>query len=724
MKRFYPVFFLFCLLGDVVADELTPTLPTLWPVDCAYCRPYRAPPPICFTEEDTIQIDLRNPVYEDGVLLTDQGGVLTAPRLRIQAQKILYTKQTETEEPIHSVICEGKVLLDYDQWTLNGERFYFDFLTQTGYLTCGKTAKPPWYVGGETIILTPEGNLVVLDGYLTTSEEKGNPDPLLRSARICLTPDEILTAEMIRLQIGRVPLFAFPKFQYDLKNIETSPFGVGFAWGGFTGSQFSLLYRLLSLGDLEGKARLDAFMSQGIGFGIDTVYNPADRPTKLYTRNYVASDIALDDRKRRTRYRFDGVYSDCIKGVEVDGKYDFVSDGQMAADYQRESFDLLTAGPTQFSLRRQEPYWIANLFTRVRVNDFQSVNQELPTFQLHWHPFTFRQTGIIAENTFKISYLDYVFSDEVEEGRDFSAGRIAIEPHFYRPFLFDAFTVTPEAGLIGIGYTDSPGGKSAGQLLGDFGVRLETALTKTAASWKHVVEPYLHYHYLTHPKVATDDHYIFTIQDGYDRLNLLRCGLRNSLFVKAPCGIERPLWIDLWTQAYFDTPTVPTSIPKGYLNIEWTPYAKLFFGFEGGWNFAHNQIDFANTRAAWTVTDHLAFAAEYRHRSRYDWRKADFYNFILESVRSEEALLASPLSDRSDTLLFRTFLRLSPDVSLKLSCRYGWNRPKQNNYFEWLGELVTILYDHWRFTFSYEQNENDHRFEMSLKLNPGPPLKR
>ena len=512
------MFFLFLLLlfSPLYGDELTIDPPIIWEAGCLPCD-LPIEPSIC-EWEDNIIVDLFDPTYEDGVLTTENGGVLTAPDLRIQAQKITYIKKMEGEVPIFTVACEGNLLIDYKKWALVGDSFYYDFNTHRGFLINGRTAAPPWFLGGREILLMEEGDLIILDGFITTSEGEVE-DVVLRSPRICLSADRVITATHVNVRVNQVPIFWLPKLELDLKNIGRSPFAVKFGWGGFLGSYISVLYHFLSWGDLKATARLDAFFGKGVGLGIETAYCPAYRPTQFYTRNYYANDIPLDDPKKRDRYRFQGTYYDRIYGVTVDGMYDFVSDAEMAADYTTKDFDLKTARRTQLEFRRKERTWLASLFTRVRVNDFQSVNQELPSFRMNWHTFEIPSTGIMVENTFKASYLDYVFSEDVREATDFSSTRIATHPFLYRPFFFGPFTATPEAGLIGIAYSNGPEGGARGLALGEFGVKLESNLTKCSGWWKHVIEPYVHYSYLTHPTVDPDHHFIFTINDGWERLN-------------------------------------------------------------------------------------------------------------------------------------------------------------------------------------------------------------
>jgi len=376
--------FLLLLFSPLLAEEeLFTDPPRIWKTACRPCRPFDTS--LCEIEENVV-VDLRDPRYEDGVLSTDQGGVLTAPNFRVQAEHLIYTRNLEGDPPVFTIQCEGNLLIDYKQWVLVGDYLYYDFITHTGFLINGRTASPPWYVGGDEILLLNSGDLIAVNGYLTTSEG-GVADVVVRSPRITLTPNGIVTANNLNFWVKKLPVFWFPKMKLDLENRGRSPFAVKFGWGGFMGSHLSLLYRFLSWGDLKGIARIDGFFGHGLGGGIETRYNPKCKPTEFYTRSYYAHDISIDDPKKRDRYRLQGTFYDCIQGVSVNGMYDYVSDAEMASDFQIQDFDLPTAERTQLELRRQENSWIANLFTRVRLNDFQSVNQELPAFAFHLHPF-------------------------------------------------------------------------------------------------------------------------------------------------------------------------------------------------------------------------------------------------------------------------------------------------------------------------------------------------
>ena len=725
-----------CILAvscPLLADELTTDPAQPWSVECFPCDAGRYPPLREIVEiENQVVVDLTNPIYEDGILSTHEGGVLRAPDLRVQAKHIIYVRNLEANPPEFSLYCEGDLLIDYRDKALVGQCFYYDFITHSGMLINGRTASPPWYVGGKQIYFHPDQELVIYDGYISTDE---GPDKnvLVTSPRITVNRNRIMTAQHINFRIKGVPLFWFPKFNLDLKSIGESPLAVKFGWGGFLGTHLSLRYRFLTLGEFYGFLRLSGYFGRGLGGGIETEYNPRNSSTEFYTRNYYAHDLSINDPEKRDRYRYEGSYFTCLgDDLTVKATYDFVSDGNMAADYATEDFDLKTAGKTQLEIRKNACNWIAALYARIRVNDFQSINQELPTLTYTWRPFEFGTTGIIFENFIRASYLDYRFSDDVQNAKDFHSTRFSVAPRIYRPFCLGAVTFTPEASLIGIAYGNSHGGSGIGQAVGDFGATIETSLSRCLGGIKHVVKPYLLYHYLTPPKVPLGLPYIFTMHDAYNELSVARIGARNSVFVKQSTCIKRPLTFDIWTNVFVHRGKVGRTIQKGYFEFEWVPTDYLFTAAHGAWNFEHRQLDYIDGRTEWSVSQNLAFALEYRHRSKFDWRKADFYNFLLETVRSEAALLASPLSERRDILLARLFYRFNPNLWMKCQLRKGWNlrgildtitetQGNLPNYTEYEMNLTRVIFDHWHATFTYERRFVDHRYSFTLKLAPSRP---
>src|SRR5690606_23009477 len=89
-------------------EELFTDPPRIWKADCYQCLPLETP---LREIEPNIIVDLSNPLFEDGVLSTSEGGVLTAPFFRVQAQRLVYTRNLECDPPVFTIQCEGNILI-------------------------------------------------------------------------------------------------------------------------------------------------------------------------------------------------------------------------------------------------------------------------------------------------------------------------------------------------------------------------------------------------------------------------------------------------------------------------------------------------------------------------------------------------------------------------------------------------------------------------------------
>ncbi|MBH8575628.1 hypothetical protein I8752_21980, partial [Nostocaceae cyanobacterium CENA369] len=406
------------LASSLVADDLTKTPPLIWDSPCTTPLPPRCDvcPLICLPnakEGDQIVVNLKNPLYENGILFTNEGGLLVGPSIRIQAKIIKYTRQMEQESKILFASCSQDVLIDYHNQTLAADGIEYDFMNQCGFLTRGRVAVLPWYIEGARIELCPNGNVIFHDAFITTSEGE-NKDLKLIASKVEITPDKQLTATDIRFRLKEVPLFWFPKISLDLSKDYEPPVAVTFGWGGYPGTHIGLRAKLFSWKDFSAYGRVDGFLGHGAGAGIETQYCSSVRSTEFYTRNYYVHDLPLYDPEKKDRYRFQGSFFDrsLAGNITLNVVYDVVSDGQMAQYYNLEDFEDIPAGRTALDLRQQHESWIARLKANVRVNDFQSISQELPQLEWTLRPFDI-PSGIIFDGIFRLGFLRYDYSNAI-----------------------------------------------------------------------------------------------------------------------------------------------------------------------------------------------------------------------------------------------------------------------------------------------------------------------
>ena len=692
-------------------------LPSLSPCEEA------PPPPLPSLFSQGIQVDLREPAYTKGVLSTDKGGVISGPDIRIQALHIVYTKQFTDENHVHQVIAEGNLLLEFGEYIFTGDRLDYDFKSQTGVIYNGRTMVEPWFFGGEYILLQPDGSYYIYKAFVTTSPSE-KPDWLIAFEEASLSNNRFLTAKNVKFSLFGLPVFWIPSFNANLDLIFDSPVGYSIKWGSRQGHRFGMIYELFSWNGWKTFLRLDYRIKRGVGGGFETSYTSQDNKTSFESINYVARDSSIIHPGQRFRYRFQGIGNSLLMDdkISVHLSYDKISDIDMPTDYNDRGLELDTAGRTELLIRRQEDNWISNLITRVRINAFQTLKQELPTFETIWRPFNLGHTGIISDIGFKAAYLDFVYGNNQLYDHDYSSARIEFSPQFYRNFKLGKIDLTPEAGGVLIVYSNSPGSGSKYLALGKFSCNMKADFWKLYNNMKHVVTPYIQYDYFTSPTVSPNSHYIFDIEDGWYRLDMMQFGISQSLYSKQGNGlINRRLYADFYANAFFDTHSFPQAIPKVYADIVFNSFSFLRHSLSTAWNFNQNLLDYYNVRAECTVNADVALAVEYRHRSAYDWRKSDHTNFILDSYRTISQLRRSQVSDRRDTLLFHLFYRFHPCWAFEFESRHGWNRMTEPAYNEFEIDLLGTLPSALNFKLSYQHREDDDRLSVYMTIGMKRP---
>ena len=667
-----------------------------------------------FGESPGISIDLMDPTFKEGILTTTKGGVLQTDQIRIQAMSIYFVNKKEER----FARAKGCLMVEFGPYLFVGDELEYDFLAKKGVLSYGKSAVPPWGFGGEEVIFHPNGEVTLKNGYIT-SNDRPKTEWRLALSEACLYENRDITASNLQLQLFNFPIFWLPYLRSNLDWMKRSPLRFRLRWGGQDQVRLGIIYQFLSLPNFNSSVRFDYRANRGPGGGLETHWKRSNGCGDFHTINYLARDSSLENLLQRTRYRFQGSYHDRFDCGRTTLKlsYDKLSDLDMPTDYHDKGLDLKTGMRTELKVRRQQyNLWLANFNTRVRINNFQTVNQRLPSLTLSTHPYTVGCTGIISEQTLRAGYLDFRYANDAGAVSNYSSMRMEAHHTMYRPFCFGPITFTPEIGGRAIFYEDSPTGSSEWLTFGTASADLSTQLWKQYGSVRHTLEPYLLYEHITTPSIPLSSHFIFDSEDAWQRLNTLRFGARNLLYRSCGCEYQRLLTMDTYAYAFFDSHTTFSSIPKLYTKILWDVTPRLREQVTAAWDFDRNHLDHINLRCDWTITEKLAIAAEYRHRDATAWRKVDPSNYLLESARSEALLTASTLSDRRDTVLAHLFYRLQPNLATEFEVRQGWNRITEPDYLEYQVSMHTRLSSLWDLRLSYQKKEDDHRFTFFLTL--------
>lgn len=664
-----------------------------------------------------IVVDLHHPTYRDGVLSTEEGGVIQAEGIRIQAQVMTYTRKVVEGERLVTVEASGDLMLEYGDYVFVGDQICYNFVTQTGYLTNGRSMMGPWFVGGEIVRFEPDGSYLIEKAYITTCENDCS-EWRLQADCVTIRNGSILFANSVTVRFLQFPIFWLPNFRTNLKKVTDIPVTYRGQIGGSVGSFVGLRYRFFSWANWDLFLRAEYFIDRGPGGGLDLEYENECRCAHLLSQNYVARDRSINDPTLRTRYRIAGVYCDhlCDDTFQVNGRWDKSSDSEMAPDYFLDDFNLPTTRRSQFEIRHQNCSSITNFFTTLRLNNFQSINQEIPSVEHSWRPFSIPYTGIISNTRVRAGYLDYAFATETPQ-QSFHSARVQLLQDLYRPFQLNFLRALPHAGGTVIFYSESPGNNPQTLLTARLGLDLSTRLTRRYCTRSHVIQPYLKTNYWTAPTSTIPHHYLFSISDAWVHLNLFRVGLENLLLSIDPCCCPRnELSLDLYTYGFFNNKNIVGFMPWLFLDTSFTPLNRIDLTLTSAWDFAHNRLHYANLRLYYTHSENVALALEMRHRSPYAWKKADYDNFVLDTFYPQSILLASQLSDRRNTLLLHAFLRITPSLTIEVETRHGWDRRYAPDYNEGKISAQIPLRCRWYLRMAFEHTEFDNQFSASLSL--------
>lgn len=671
-----------------------------------------------------ITVDLRSPEFSEGTLKTDCGGVITAEGIRIQGRKILYTRKVADGQTICKLEAEEDILIEYGDYIFIGRRLEYDFQTKTGIIYDGKTAIEPWFFGGERIFLHADGSYTIYDSFLTTSENS-NMEWKLSADKTTLYPNHDVQSCNFKFKYYDIPLMWIPNLKVNLDYILDFPIQYSARWGGRQGPRVEFIYEIFSWNNWKTFLRFDYRLTRGPGLGFESYYKSEDRRETFESINYVARDSSLDNPNERTRYRLQGIYNNSFfdDKITLSLTYDKLSDKDMATDYSDSGLTLEYPGATALLVRRQSDSWIANLNTTVRLNNFQTIKQELPTLEVSWKPFNIGRTPFVANQLFKASYLNFLYAKHIHHHRDYESSRVQYIQQLYRSYRISSLILTPEIGGTAIFYGNLPEKNDRWLAMGIFKLDAKAPFYKQHAFFTHTLTPYARYELYTLPTSLPKEHYIFDIEDGLYELQMVRFGLQQTFYVANQRSLlYRPLKIDFYANAFINSKTYSTPIPKVYAWIDFytTPWIK--HTLDTAWDFEHGMLDHFNFRTACTLSPNTALTGEYRHRDAYDFRKADHTNFMIDAFDTPNKLKHTPMSDRRDTLLFDLFYRFHPLWALELQTRYGWNRKHQPNYTEFEIDLIGKPHAAWHVKFSYQHCENDrHRFTVYFNMGTLQP---
>ncbi|KPK33064.1 MAG: hypothetical protein AMS24_02395 [Chlamydiae bacterium SM23_39] len=666
-----------------------------------------------FSEISTseLTIDLKNPSFINGILTTHEGGVIKSKDLRIQAKTIQYIKKIEKDKWVHKVEADGDLMILYKNRVFVGDELEYDFIKKSGTIYNGKTYVAPLYIGGEKIKLKKNGTYKVEGVSITTCENKDSSWDI-HAKKVSVKKKNLLKAKKIRFRFFKIPTLWLPSLHLNLKKFFKKPIiKYKFNWDKKSGPRGSIRYQAYSWKEFLLFLRLDYRIRTGAGGAVEMEYFPSHKRSFFVSKNYLAEDTVPKDPKNKKRYRIQGAYQlkSINKKTQTKITWDKYSDIKMPSDFKSDDFEINTAKKTEGIIHHQKKNLITFLHAQPRVNTFETLKEDIPTFYTIFRPINIKNNMILSGWS-NLSYLKIAYSKDISPALDdINSFRAQSRLELLKSFNMKGINFTPKIGVDGIFYSSS---NPKAVFLFLYGFSSKGIISRSFSKYKHVIEPYIKYTGITNPNIGIDSHYIFSIEDGYNKLNMIDFGISNQLFSLKKKG--KPTFdLNIYANAFINLVNL-IDFYKLYANINWN-LPSIFILSQNGFYLDKKILDSSNLRIGWTVNKDIALALECRYRSKYDFRKADKDNFILDISRPKELLLDSPLSDKRIAFLTHIFFRLNPYISLHIQSHHG-KRKHEPAYNEFKIDLYAMISSSWKIRISYEQTQTDKRFTFDYVL--------
>lgn len=657
----------------------------------------------------TLNIKLEQPTYKEGVTSTDKGGLVTGKDVYLQAKNMKYIRTPEGSK----IEASEELFFRFKNRIYTGSRLEFDLDKQTAIIYDAQTDAGLWFLGGSRLVLNADGSGIIDNCEMTTDENQSD-DWTIQAKKVHISKNNTLKAQNVRFTVFEKPIFWIPSLSKDLNNDSLTPIKYRLRYFGSRNLRLGMSYSFETGENWKNRVLADVSTLRGLAAGYATEYKNPNSKEAFSAFNYYAHDIATNDSDRDNRYRFQGKYTNSLfdNKIGLKATYDKLSDPEFPGDFTNRGLDSGRAGPTEVQFTRKDPNWISSLNTKVRINSFQTVKQQLPLFTFNMRPVPLGDSQLVLDNRFNAGYLHYLYARKTPDVHNFHSSRVDLGQKLYRPLPVGIFTLTPHVGYRAIGYSNSPQHESRLLAQGFTGLEAHTRFKRFGNGFSQSVEPYVQYDYYTTPSVNPHKHFLFDLEDGLYRQNVLRFGARNFIaFTPGP-----QLNFDIFARSFFNTPNVGSRIPKVYLNSVLRASDYTQFTLNTAWDTKHNNLDHFNLRTDLTFTEDLALALEYRHRSAYSWRKTDHDNFMIDTFRSQHSLRHSLMSDKRDTFLTHFFVRVMPKLAFEFRTRHGWGRKHAHNYNEYEVNCITLIRNALRLTltFRHRSTGNDYGIDFSF----------
>lgn len=570
----------------------------------------------------------------------------------------------------------GNVVLDRPSGATHGERLSYNFKTDRGHADyLAGEAKPFYWVAEETEQVSTN-RFVLHQAQVTTCRYSGTHRHYhVRARKLTIAPYEWIKARHAVWFFGRVPAFYSP---YWFRSLKES----GCGWSlqpGYESELGMFLFATYSCSLwpwLKTETHFDYYTRRGLGLGQDFRWHQPDTAWSGDLELYYIDDkrpwepeedpaLSLVDNQRhriRLRHRY---YPSRWNYFLMQAYH--LSDPDVREDFFENEHKRSSQPENYMTYTHRSEGYLVNLNLRQRFNRFYTTLERLPEvsgtiFRRELGDSRFYYEGRAVAAHLNLAFPDDSSFDDVDLLRGDTYHR------FYRPFrLFRFLNMVPRAGyrltwysetkdyanvvvenVLSDGTTETvtveeevvgaAGTRSlyeVGHKISFKAFRVWNNVGTAQRSYRHIVEPYADYTYVTQSGLHPGAIYRLDSVDGADEAHYALLGLRNMLQTKDGDRGRDIVDLDIYTVYELDRDEGDEPIDEVRIDAEIAPMQRMRIDVDAEYDVPADEFSRIDTRLwvwkkrVWSLSVENRFRQDSSDRWEVegDWRPNDGWRF-------------------------------------------------------------------------------------------------
>ena len=410
-----------------------------------------------YYSDETGEVDARGNVF-----ITQHASVLAADRVNYRVPTESEVEQELRPFPLTSDQAEytgqemarrrlslGRILaedvyLSEPYRELEAERLEYDFAARTGSITNAYGHVGGVYFGALQVRVLGPADAEAEEVWVTTCDHDP-PHYRIRIRRAALVAGESFEGKGAQLQIGafRTPLY-WPRWGYRIGTARTLGFDFDSGRAANIGYYVNYAHHFAVMPKMELGLRLYPTQKQGVGFGLEGVYNFMKRPASplFLGRGQFRTMVTTQENGYIEVYHRHEVLDDTVLLLQWEQWFD----RDFVKDFYYEIYRHRTEPRTFANITYTQPDYIATATVRQTTNDFVAETERAPeaTFHLLERPLLDR---------IHISYDTIAGYNEREPAGHHAARFVNVARATLDLDLMEAFSVTPFLEVEGTWYS-------------------------------------------------------------------------------------------------------------------------------------------------------------------------------------------------------------------------------------------------------------------------------